>query len=205
MADINENINTTSNNNITDAKKPKRRGMVCIIIGCFLLVAAAILIVYNVWDSWRADIASKDVVTTLENSQEESSTTGYIDLDGDIYVGILDIPTLNLELPVMSSWSYANLRTAPCVYTGSAIQGNLVIAAHNYPSHFGSIKDLKVDDEIEFKDFFGRTYKYKVVAVDVLGASDVELMTSSSGWDLTLFTCDLTGSARVTVRCQLTK
>ena len=56
---------------------------------------------------------------------------------GDVAcIGILEIPALDLNL-VISSWSYSSLRLAPCRYSGSAYKGDLVIAAHNYQSHFG--------------------------------------------------------------------
>ena len=61
---------------------------------------------------------------------------------GDVAcIGILEIPALDLELPVISSWSYSSLRLAPCRYSGSAYKGDLVIAAHNYQSHFWGIKN----------------------------------------------------------------
>ena len=60
--------------------------------------------------------------------------------DGKSYIGVLDIPALGLSLPVMSQWSYPNLKLAPCRYTGSAYSGNLILAGHNYPSHFGGLQ-----------------------------------------------------------------
>ena len=43
-------------------------------------------------------------------------------IDGRSYIGVLEIPSLSLQLPVIGSWSYAELREAPCRYAGSAYQ-----------------------------------------------------------------------------------
>ena len=58
-----------------------------------------------------------------------------VEIDGYGYVGVLTIPTLELELPVMSEWDAARLKIAPCRYSGSTKTRDLVIAGHNYTTH----------------------------------------------------------------------
>ena len=55
-------------------------------------------------------------------------------------------------------------------------------------------------DPVYFTDMDGVTTAYEVAEVDTLSATAVEEMTGS-GFDLTLFTCNYSGQARVTVRC----
>lgn len=120
----------------------------------------------------------------------------------DAYCGYIAIPALNLELPVMSSWSYPNLKKAPCRYSGSALTNDLIIAAHNYTSHFGKIRRLTGGDRILFTDTRGRQFAYAVSFTEVIEGQDVEQMFSGQAedWDLTLFTCTLGGKSRVTIR-----
>jgi sortase A len=125
-----------------------------------------------------------------------------IDIDGNAYIGWLDIPALSLSLPVMSQWSYANLNIAPCRYSGSAYLGNLVIAAHNYKSHFRNIKNLTQGDEVRFTDADGNEFLYQVAEIEQLSPIEVKAM-EESGYPLTLFTCTVGGSYRVAVRCSL--
>jgi sortase A len=125
-----------------------------------------------------------------------------IDIDGNAYIGWLDIPALSLSLPVMSQWSYANLNIAPCRYSGSAYLENLVIAAHNYKSHFRYIKDLTEGDEVRFTDADGNEFLYQVAEIEQLSPLEVKAM-EESGYPLTLFTCTVGGSYRVAVRCTL--
>lgn len=122
------------------------------------------------------------------------------EIDGYEYIGYISVPSLQLELPVMAQWDYTRLKIAPCRYYGSVGEDDLVIAAHNYPSHFGMLSTLKKDDEVFFTDMEGITHRYEVDAVDVLAPEALEEMTGA-GYDLTLFTCTYGGTNRVTVRC----
>lgn len=114
-------------------------------------------------------------------------------------VGVLRIPALGLELPVIGQWSYPNLKIAPCRYSGTAYQGDLIICAHNYPAHFGNLKYLREGDGATFTDMDGNVFSYAVAEVETLRPTDMEAMESGD-WDLTLFTCTIGGQTRVTVR-----
>ena len=122
------------------------------------------------------------------------------EMDGIGYIGTLRIPALELELPVISEWSYPNLKIAPCRYVGSAYLNTLVIAAHNYQSHFGTLKNLSEGDAVTFTDMDGNLFCYEVTALETLPPTAIAEMTASD-YDLTLFTCTLGGANRVTVRC----
>jgi len=123
-----------------------------------------------------------------------------IKIDKERYIGILEIPKLGLELPVMSDWDYTRLRVAPCRYCGSVRGEDLVIMAHNYARHFGGLSSLSEGDSVTFTDMDGITTVYQVVAHDILQPTAVEEMTSGD-FDLTLFTCTYGGRSRVTIRC----
>jgi sortase A len=137
-----------------------------------------------------------------ETAPEEEEAENTIIIDGDVYLGRLDIPSIGLALPVMSEWNYNNLNLAPCRYSGAPADDNFIIAGHNYSSHFGSLRYLFVGDAIYFTDADGNVFTYEVAQIEELGATDIEAM-ENSGWPLTLFTCTIGGKARLTVRCEL--
>lgn len=120
--------------------------------------------------------------------------------NGQAYIGVLEIPALNLTLPVISEWDYDRLKKAPCRYDGSAYLDNLVIAAHNYKTHFGNLKKLNAGDSVIFTDAVGNRFEYEVVLTETLMPRDVKEMKSGE-FALSLFTCTVGGSYRVTVRC----
>ena len=121
-------------------------------------------------------------------------------IDEKEYVGYISVPVLGLNLPVLSEWSYENLRIAPCRYVGTAYQPGFVIAAHNYTTHFGTLKTLVPGAQVFYTDMDGNEFAYEVAEVDILQPTAVEDMISKD-WDLTLFTCTVGGASRVTVRC----
>ncbi len=124
-----------------------------------------------------------------------------VDVDGIPYVGVLELPSLGLSLPVIDQISKSNLRQAPCRYQGSAYVDNLIIAAHNYQRHFGGLKTMQIGDEITFTDMNEQRFSYTVSRVEELEGTAVEEMEAGD-WDLTLFTCTLGGQKRVVVRCK---
>ena len=52
--------------------------------------------------------------TTAAQQETETAETPMIQIEEDWYIGILTIPALGVELPVLEAWSYANLRKSPC-------------------------------------------------------------------------------------------
>lgn len=179
--------------------------------GLLMILAALFLTGYNIWQEKEAGNSSDAVVEQLveemndglQNENRGNAPTldmPSIEIDGRRYIAVLQLPTLGLELPVMENWSYPNLRVAPCRYTGSVHTKDLIIAAHNYSSHFGKIKNLGVGDEVYLWDADGICHQYKVAGLEELGGTAVEEMHAGD-WDLTLFTCTYGGRTRVTVRC----
>lgn len=205
----------------------RKEGTFLICIGIVFIVVAAGLAGYNIYESVYAarqsDSVSQQLIETVMNVEEQESDTQYpgasdveipdyilfpekempvIKVDNYNYIGILEMPGLELTLPVLAGeWSYEKLKIAPCVYSGSIYQNNMVIAAHNYWSHFSQIKNLKVGDAVIFTDCDDNVFEYTVGWVDILQKYDTEEMKSADDWDLTMFTCTYGGKERYTVRC----
>lgn len=125
-------------------------------------------------------------------------------LDGHDYIGIIDIPSQRLSLPIMSDWSYTQLRITPCRYKGSVYAGDIILAGHNNSRHFSPIKKLVVGDEVRFTDADGNVFIYSVISMETINGHDVPAMLEGSEtWDLTMFTCSHSSMKRYTVRCKL--
>ena len=150
-------------------------------------------------NDWDSDIeeAGPDLALTENDENTEMTVT---EIDGYGYIGYLSIPVLELELPVMSEWDYTRLKIAPCRYSGSTKTDDLVICAHNYTRHFGTLKNLQAGDLLSFTDMDGVTITYEVVEIETLQPAQVSELVESD-YDLTLFTCTYGGKTRVTVRC----
>lgn len=191
----------------------RKIGIICMILGAALVLGALSIFLYNQHETSEAEKSVSDILPqlqdeigldkTLPTDDEEMNYSGdmpTIEIDGYEYIGYLSIPSLGLELPVMSDWSYPQLRIAPCRYSGSIWSDDMVLMAHNYARHFGQLSRLSIGEEVIFKDVNGITITYEVMAIDTLNPTEVEDMTSGE-YDLTLFTCTYGGKSRVTVRC----
>ena len=121
-------------------------------------------------------------------------------LSSDKYIGFLLIPSLELSLPVQSKWGNTMLKDAPCRYAGTIEGKNIIIAGHNYQSHFGRLKYLNIGDTVSLVTLEGTEYLYAISDIEVLGSTDLEEMKTGD-WDLTLFTCTTRGTQRLTIRC----
>ena len=126
-----------------------------------------------------------------------------VTLNGYRYIGVLEIPALELSLPVMEEWDYDRLNISPCRFTGNLYDGDLILCAHNYPQHFGNLKELDVGAAVNFTDAEGNVFRYEVKTIDSIGGDDLDGMLDGE-WDLTLFTCTTGGQTRYVVRCAYT-
>lgn len=198
------------NRNILRMKKGKK----LMTVGLLMIIAALFLTSYNLWDERRANASAAGVLEQITlPSLDEEATPDYLlnpsmemptkTIDGFSYIGVLDIPALDISLPIMADWSYPKLKIAPNRYLGSVYTDDMIIAGHNYRNHFGSLKVLSYGDKISFTDMDGNIFDYKVVDVQELKATDVQLMEDGD-WDLTLFTCTLGGERRTTIRTMRT-
>lgn len=186
----------------------RKIGISFMISGLVMILVAAALLFYNNYENRHAEEQSKEVVEFLveEADKNQLETDPFdeemkvVDIDGYGYIGYLSIPDLNLNLPVMSEWDYARLKIAPCRYYGSTKTDNLVIAAHNYKSHFGYLKQLQPGGAIMFTDMEGEEKVYTITSVEILQPSDSDKV-KDTGDDLILYTCTYRGVSRVVVRC----
>jgi sortase A len=186
-----------------------KRGTTIMVIGAVLILGALALVGYNAWEEERASSSVKDILPKIEQMISNENTTpatnkemATVTVDGNTYIGVLTIPSIGIELPVMSSWSYPLLKIAPCRYSGSLSGEALVIAGHNYAGHFGNLINMAAGDYVYFTDVNGFVYEFIMVESEPLQKTQIQEMTSDD-WDLTLFTCDYRGRLRIAVRCRL--
>ena len=193
-------------------------GKIFIFIGSILIIASIILLTYNNYQEINAgkkseialDIIKSNIDTKNENNtitnqeiifneNKEMETTN---INGNDYLGTITIPSLKLELPVLSEYDYELLNIAPCRYYGSIYTNDLIICAHSYKTHFKYLDKLKQKDIIIITDIKGNNYIYEVLEIEILKPNQVSEMINND-FDLTLYTCTNDGQNRITIRCNL--
>lgn len=206
---------------------PNRKGIVFVVIGAVLILSALSLYLYNKEEDRNAGQEAESLLLEIQSVINENPTPQptkpaetvapddpaptpspepidptlpEVVVQGYSCIGYLSIPTLDLELPVISEWDYVRLQTAPCRQFGSSKTDDLVIAAHNYERHFGKLMNLIEGDSVYFTDMDGNINSYVVRTVETLAPEAVDVI-QSRGSALVLYTCTKGGATRVSVFC----
>lgn len=210
--------------------KHRYSGILGILLGVLLLLGAGALTAYNFYEDNHAGEQATEILSELNTirpmerqyaplREMPSDLSDYpeavelpmyirypememptVRINGRSYIGTVEIPVLGLELPILQDWSDSLLLIAPCRFSGSVYQDNMILAGHNYDSHFGKLTELVPGDELRFVDAAGNVFVYCVEGIETLNGDAVETLRSGD-WDLTLFTCTYGGRSRVTIRC----
>lgn len=138
---------------------------------------------------------------SVSDSYVSVMDTAYI--EGFSYLGIIEIPSLGLSLPVGENFSYDQLDYSPCRYCGSYYTDDLVICGHNFTSHFGPLNYLEPGSSVVLITTGGERINYTVLERETVWPQQMERMTDPGDnlWDMTLFTCNNGGERRCAVRC----
>ena len=213
-----ENNNRTARKN---AGKRSHRGNFLIFLGLIMIIGALGLTAYNIWDGNRAEQAANQISDALIDKIKDDDSAMQVpmfdpatpmpsvEIDGVEYIGILEIPSLDLRLPVTMEWDYNLLKTAVCRITGSYYSDDLVICGHNYTKVFSPIKWIDIGEDVYLTTVEGMMIHYIITNRETLEPTNVEAFvsnihnsdTSTLDWDMTLFTCNIGGQTRCAVRC----
>ena len=185
----------------------KKQGRILIIIGTLLLITAMSLVLWNIIEEKNAEKTSGEVLEKLEQAIEsgEFLENDVFEYDSKSYIGILSIPSLDIEVPVQNEWSYDNLKLSPCQYT--LIGGEkMIVGGYSYSAFFENLDKISSGDEIYFTSLDGAVNTYEMQWSELLTSGDDEALASDeNAWDLTVFTYTWSGRQWVTVRAVLTK
>ncbi len=128
---------------------------------------------------------SPTVDTSIE--EEISSVSG---------IGIIEIGSINLRLPIVDGVEGSKLKVAPGHVSESAgigETGNCIIAGHrnySFGEMFNRLDEVKVGNEIVIMLVDGTEYTYQVYGTTVIEPGDMKLFEYEDGQKkLTLLTC----------------
>lgn len=198
----------------------RKLGVSLMALGLALLAASVGLLTFNRREADRAEAASLELLPAISEAIAQHQTVQEtepalqlplptepttprmkeVEVDGRLCVGYVSIPRLSLDLPVLAACTDENLKISPCLYSGTTMEDDLVLAGHNYRRHFGPIRRLKIGNDVIFVDMDGNTTHYQVAAVDAVPPTAVEEVTSGQ-FDLALVTCTYGGETRLVVYC----
>lgn len=196
--------------------KKQKQGALLVLIGLSMVFASMFLHMIDRRQDQQAgenaaillqqlELSRMSVPAATEMAQPEETVSDIVVIPEKEYlgfamIGTLRIPSVGIELPIMRDWSYELLNVAPCRYSGSAPEGNMILMGHNYKSHFTPLHKIATGAEVTFEDVNGLQYRYCVDEIIFLHESKGKSLPSE--YPLTLFTCTSGGQSRVVVRCK---
>ncbi|MBQ9512960.1 MAG: sortase [Lachnospiraceae bacterium] len=196
--------------NKKELKAINHKGIFMMLFGLLLILAAGALLVHNRLEDARAGRESALALSRVEAATSDTLLRGLsnlmpiVQIDGRDYIGRVQVESIGLDLPVIAAWDEEDALVAPCRFSGSAYDDSLVICGHNMRAHFSPIKNLERGTQVTFTDVNGNVFTYELTDTLLLQPEQVEDMVTGDDWDLTLFTCNYGGNARVTLRCKRT-
>ena len=118
-------------------------------------------------------------------------------LAADEAIGVLQIPSIGVSLPIYSGASYANLAKGAAVLSQTSLpvggeNTNTVIGAHrgwNATDYLRDVEEVQLGDEVIVTNFWGELH-YTVSEIKIIEPDDIAQVLIQPGRDLlTVFTC----------------
>lgn len=142
----------------------------------------------------------KDAITVHKQNEivdeiNENINEPIIEFEGYKVIGIINIPKINLEYPILEETTKATMKISISRYWGKEINslGNVSLAGHNNydGTMFGKNKNLEIGDIIELTDLSNNTIKYEIYDIFSTDPNDVTILqtTDSKIREVTLITC----------------
>ena len=141
----------------------------------------------------------EEIVEPTTNNETNNTTpkTATYTVNGEEYtvVGTLNIPSLNIEYPILSETSTKLLKVSLTKYWGANPNevGNMVVVGHNYKNNkfFSNLSKIQHGEIVKIRDLSGKTLDYKVYDTYVIDPYDNSCTSqlTNGKTEITLITC----------------
>lgn len=183
---------------------------ICLFAGVGLLTAALVTLFF--WQrgihtsAERAAEAVAALRTLLPESQgavpeaRRDNSMPVLSLEGEDYIGILEIPAFGSALPVGAYWG--NSSRYPCRFSGSVYDRSIRIGATTQAGQYDFYREISVGDTLYFTDMTGNRYSYVVADIRYTRHASEETQDSRDA-DLTLFIQNVYAFEYIQIYCNV--
>lgn len=189
-----------------------------IILACLIIaiIIISVLVSIKYMKEYATETEAEEVIESInekfKNIDSDKVTTEIDEeINGYKVIGIIKIPKIDLEYPILETTTVETLNLSITKFWGKEINeiGNVTLAGHNNLSgvKFGKIKKLKVGDIIELTDIQNVTLKYEIFKTYVIDPNDIScILPEQEGTrEITLITCTTGGKNRYIVKARQIK
>ena len=188
----------------------RRVGKVMFTAGCLLILCSVVLLVFLQVQTKQAENRNAEITETMElilaERTEAAVDAGWtgdmpaLELQGDDFIALLEIPAYGLKLPVCGVWDSSEVLSYPCRFYGSAYNGTLVIGGYDQPGQFDFFDRIQDGEMITLTDMTGRQFQYAVERIERYNEVPMEVLADKET-DLTLFVRDVQYLEYIVLRC----
>ena len=156
----------------------------------------------NTSNNKKNEFTGSDIInfTAIDNGVSNTSTSGnstsdVVTYEGFTVVGRMEIPKIDLDLPVLERATKNSLEKSIGILTGPGLNkvGNTIIVGHNYRNgtFFSRNSELKNGDEIYITDTTGTRIEYTIYNIYTTSSEDSEYITRDTAGkrEISLSTC----------------
>lgn len=185
-----------------------------------MLIIAVIIVIALIGIKYRKnyinDQENHKVVETFSRivSEETEESQENVTMNGYNVIGIVKIPKINLEYPILDIDTYnpeetkEPMKISIVKYWGGKVNeyGNLSIAGHNNydGTMFGKTKKLQIGDIVELTDLENKIVQYKIYEIFTTNPNDITILETKdkSIREVTLITCTNGNRERLILRAK---
>ena len=182
-----------------------------------LAITALVLAIFIIKKYIEGNKIENNIQSVLQEiKKEKQSNPNQIDvikeideeIEGYKVVGIINIPKINIEYPILEKTNKESLKLSITKFWGEKInqKGNVVLAGHNNLNNkmFGKIDRLENGDIIELTDSQMVTVKYQVFDKYVIDPNDIDCIfpIDENTREITLITCTNRDKNRLVVKAR---
>lgn len=182
-----------------------------------LVITALVLTIFIIKKYIEGNKIENNIQSVLQEiKKEKQSDPNQIDvikeideeIEGYKVVGIINIPKINIEYPILEKTNKESLKLSITKFWGEKInqKGNVVLAGHNNLNNkmFGKIDRLENGDIIELTDSQMVTVKYQVFDKYVIDPNDIDCIfpIDENTREITLITCTNRDKNRLVVKAR---
>lgn len=184
---------------------------IILIILIVSIVIVSSIIGVKFLKEYKNETDAKEVIASINEKLDNSTeviTEINEEIKGNKVIGIIKIPKVELEYPILETTTKETLNLSITKFGGKDINeiGNVTLAGHNNLSGvmFGKIKKLEEGDIIELTDIQNTTLKYKVFKTYIIDPNDISciLPENENTREVTLITCTTGGKERYIVKAR---
>lgn len=157
-----------------------------------IIVTIVLIVIKYGWNQANEIKLRKSIyeITKMETGQiDKNEYSGYK------IIGIIKIPKINLEYPILERTDNISMKLSISRYWGGNVNeiGNLSLVGHNNKdgTMFGKTKKLKIGDEIELIGLNSESVKYIIYDIFDCTPNDTSILESKqeNTREVTLITC----------------